>query len=42
MDFMEKLNEFAPELRVLVTWDDHVEEKTLAELLPEGFGPHSM
>ena len=36
------LNEFAPELRVLVTWDDHVEEKTLAELLPEGFGPHSM
>ena len=36
------LNEFAPELRVLVTWEDHVEEKTLAELLPEGFGPHSM
>lgn len=36
------LNEFAPDLRILVTWDDNVEEKTLAELLPEGFGPHSM
>ena len=36
------LNEFAPGLRILVTWDDHVEEKTLSELLPEGFGPHSM
>ena len=36
------LNEFSPELRILVTWDNHVEEKRLAELLPEGFGPHSM
>ena len=36
------LNEFAPGLRVLVTWDGHVEEKKLSELLPEGFGPHSM
>ena len=36
------LNEFAPDLRILVTWDGHVEEKTLKELLPEGFGPHSM
>ena len=36
------LNEFAPDLRILVTWDDQVEEKTLKELLPEGFGPHSM
>ena len=36
------LNEFAPDLRILVTWDDHVEEKTLKDLLPEGFGPHSM
>ena len=36
------LNEFAPDIRVLVTWDDQVEEKMLAELLPEGFGPHSM
>ena len=36
------LNEFAPDLRILVTWDNQVEEKTLKELLPEGFGPHSM
>lgn len=36
------LNEFAPDIRVLVTWEDHVEEKTLKELLPEGFGPDSM
>lgn len=36
------LNEFAPDLRILVTWDGNVEEKTLRELLPEGFGPHSM
>lgn len=36
------LNEFAPDLRVLVTWGDHVEEKSLRELLPEGFGPDSM
>ena len=36
------LNEFAPDIRVLVTWDNHIEEKNLKELLPEGFGPHSM
>lgn len=36
------LNEFAPDLRVLITWDDHIEEKKLSELLPEGFGPNSM
>ena len=36
------LNEFAPGIRVLVTWEDHTEEKKLSELLPEGFGPHSM
>ena len=36
------LNEFAPDLRVLVTWDGQVEEKQLSELLPEGFGPRSM
>ena len=36
------LNEFAPEIRVLVTWDNQVEEKKLSELLPEGFGPRSM
>ena len=36
------LNEFAPDIRVLVTWNDHVEEKSLRELLPESFGPDSM
>ena len=37
------LNEFSSDnMRVLVTWDEHVEEKTLCELLPESFGPHSM
>ena len=36
------LNEFAPDIRVLVTWDGHAEEKNLSELLPEGFGPRSM
>ena len=36
------LNEFAPDIRVIVTWKDHVEEKNLHELLPEGFGPDSM
>ena len=36
------LNEFAPDIRVLVTWDDQVEEKSLHELLPESFGPESM
>ena len=36
------LNEFAPDLRILITWDNHVEEKRLSELLPESFGPNSM
>ena len=36
------LNEFAPDIRVLVTWGDSVEEKKLRELLPESFGPMSM
>lgn len=36
------LNEFAPDIRVLVTWDGHVEEKPLSELLPCGFGPKSL
>ena len=36
------LNEFAPDIRVIVTWKDQVEEKTLHELLPESFGPQSM
>lgn len=36
------LNEFAPRLRILVTWEDKVEEKKLSELLPENFGPANM
>ena len=36
------LNEFSPDIRILVTWDNLVEEKQLSELLPEGFGPGSM
>ena len=36
------LNEFAPDIKVLVTWGDHIEQKPLRELLPEGFGPDSM
>lgn len=36
------LNEFAPAIRVLVTWDDHVEEASLGDLLPHGFGPKSL
>ncbi len=35
------LNEFAPDIRVLVTWNDglNVQEATLVQLLPHGFGP---
>ena len=36
------LNEFAPGIRVLVTWDGRVEEMQLAQLLPHGFGPKSL
>lgn len=36
------LNEFAPDIRVLVTWDGHVEEAPLSALLPHGFGPKSL
>ena len=38
----QSLYEFAPELRVLVTWDGNVRKTTLRELLPEGFGPVSL
>lgn len=38
----QSLNEFAPDLRVLVTWDGNVREATLRALLPEGFGPASL
>ena len=35
------MNEFAPSIRVIVTWNDgkNVEEATLPQLLPHGFGP---
>lgn len=36
------LNEFAPKIRVLVTWDGHTDEATLPQLLPYGFGPKSL
>ena len=36
------LNEFAPELRVLVTWGDTVDKTTLPDLLPHSFGPKSL
>lgn len=38
------LNEFAPDIRVLVTWDEgqHVEKTTLPALLPHGFGPKDL
>lgn len=39
----QALNEFAPNLRVLVTWgEDEVEETTLSALLPHGFGPKDL
>ena len=36
------LNEFAPDIRVLVTWDNHVVERSLKELLPDSFGPDNL
>ncbi len=37
------LNEFAPGIRVLVTWGDgFVDEAPLSKLLPHGFGPESL
>jgi len=39
----QALNEFAPNLRILVTWGDGlVEETTLPKLLPHGFGPEDV
>jgi len=38
----QSLYEFAPGLRVLVTWDGNVREAKLSDLLPEGFGPSSL
>lgn len=36
------LNEFAPDIRVLVTWDGQVDEAKLSQLLPHGFGPKQL
>jgi homotetrameric cytidine deaminase len=36
------LNEFAPGIRVLVTWDGGSDEMNLRDLLPHGFGPKSL
>ena len=36
------LNEFAPDIRVIVVWDHQMEEKNLRDLLPDGFGPESI
>lgn len=36
------LNEFAPDIRVLVTWDGQTGEASLPELLPHGFGPKEL
>ena len=36
------LNEFAPNIRVLVTWDGGQDEMSLKELLPHGFGPKDL
>ena len=38
----QSLYEFAPGRDVLVTWDGQVRKTTLAQLLPEGFGPSSL
>ena len=35
----QALNEFAPDIRVIVTWDGQKAEATLNELLVHGFGP---
>ena len=37
------LNEFAPDIRVLVAWDqDKTDQSTLKEILPHGFGPKDL
>ena len=36
------LNEFTPGIRVIVTWDGNVDEMSLDQLLPHGFGPKSL
>ena len=36
------LNEIAPNIRVLVTWQGGTESATLPELLPPGYGPQQL
>lgn len=36
------LNEFAPDIRILVTWDGGTDEAALSDLLPHGFGPKAL
>ena len=39
----QALHEFAPDLRILVTWGDgRIEKTTLSQLLPHGFGPQDI
>ncbi len=35
----QALNEFAPDIRVIVAWQGQVQEAALPQLLPHGFGP---
>lgn len=37
----QALNEFAPDIRVIVSWQGNVEEAALPQLLPHGFGPNN-
>ncbi len=36
------LNEFAPDIRVLITWEGGDDEAPLSALLPHGFGPKDL
>ena len=37
------LNEFAPDIRILIAWgDNHTDQSTLPALLPHGFGPKDL
>ena len=38
----QSLYEFAPELDIIIAWDGNIIKTTLAELLPNGFGPSSL
>ena len=38
----QALREFAPDLRVLVSSGDRMEERSLRDLLPDGFGPENL